>query len=260
MIAITRIWAVFLRILYNTLRDINRYFDFFYWPLVDALTFGFIGVWLTTQQEANMLLTLMVGLALWQVTYRTNIEVSRSLLQELWDNNMINTLATPLTPLELLLGYMLTGLIFLIITVPVATILVLTIYGQNIWIVGLPLVLFILLLAMSGWILGLLGACCIIRWGRSIEVMVWAMGWLLAPFCSVYYPAEVLPQWAQTIGSTMPMSYVFKAMRGLVLEHHLRLDYLAVGLVLNLAYLAVSAALFSYMLNQRKKLGLGGLR
>ncbi len=260
MISTYRIWAVILRNFYASRRDFNRLFDFTYWPFIDIFLFGFICVWLTSKEHSTLLLTLMLGLVLWQVAYRTNLEISRSLVQELWDNNLINIFSTPITIFEWILGLMLTGILCLCITVTVGSLAVKLIYGQNIFVIGWPILVFILLLAMSGWILGLIGASFLLNWGQRVETMVWAMGWLPAPFCSVYYPVDVLPAWAQCVSKTLPMTYAFEAMRSVVIKGYLPKNYLIISFLLNSLYLILATLLFLFMLKKRKNKGLANLR
>lgn len=260
MISCTRIWTVVLRNFFAARRDFNRLFDFTYWPLIDIFLFGFLGVWLTSKEHSTLLLTLMVGLVLWQVAYRTNLEISRNILLELWDNNIINVLSTPLTLVEWLLGLMVTGLLSLIITVSMGALFVKMIYGTNIFALGSSLFIFIGLLAMSGWVLGLIGSSFLITWGQRVDTMVWAMGWLPAPFCSVYYPLDVLPAWAQTISKMLPMTYAFEAMRSVVIKGYLPLDYIAISFLLNVVYFTAALLLFAFAVKRRKIKGLGNLR
>jgi ABC-2 type transport system permease protein len=260
MISATRIWTVILRYFYGSKRDLGRIFDFTYWPLVDIFLFGYIGVSLTTQQNTNLLLALILGLVLWQVTYRTNMEISRNFLQELWDNNLINLFSTPLTTIEWILGLMLTGLLSITITVLFGALTVRLFFDQNIFVFGPSIIFYILLLAMSGWILGMLGATFLMLGGKRVETMVWAIGWLPAPFCSVYYPVDVLPHWAQMVSKALPMSYAFEGVRSTLATGLIPVQLLLTSFVLNILYLVGMIALFYLALKRSKNKGLATLR
>jgi ABC-2 type transport system permease protein len=256
---ITRIWTIVLRVFYGSRRDLNKLFELTYWPFIDILLFGFIGVSFATAQDTNLLLAFMSGLVLWQVAYRTNLEIARNVLQELWDNNLINFMASPLTIAEWLAGLMLTGLLCTLFTVTFGALCVKLMYNTNIFTLGWPMIVFALQIAASGWVLGLIAASFLMRWGEKIQTIVWAMGWLPAPFCSVYYPVEVLPAWAQTISKGLPMTYVFEALRTYIKTGQVMLTELCISAALLVLYFTLSLCLFFYMLNKRKDIGLASL-
>lgn len=260
MISLTRIYAVMLRIYYGSKRDLGRIFDFTYWPLIDIFLFGYIGVSLSTQQNNTLFFALILGLALWQVTYRTNMEISRNFLQELWDNNLVNLFSTPLTVMEWLFGLMLTGLLSISITVMFGALMVKLIFGQNIFVFGPSIILYILLLAMSGWVLGIIASTFLMLGGKRVETMVWAISWLPAPFCSVYYPVDVLPAWAQTISKALPMTYAFEGVRTTLTTGTIPVNDLLTSLALNILYLVLATGIFFLALKRSKNKGLASLR
>ena len=251
-----RVWTIVLHIFYGSRHDFNRLAEITYWPFIDILLFGFIGVSFASSQQSNLMLAFLGGLVLWQVAYRTNLEISRNILQELRDKNLINLLATPLSTAEWIMGLMLTGGIVIIFTCVFGAACVCMLYHTNIFAIGFPLGIFVALLAMSGWVLGLLSASVLMRWGQRVETVVWAIGWLPAPFCSVYYPTDVLPAWAQTISKCLPMTYVFEALRVYIKTGILSYSYILMAIVLLGIYLTAALCLFFAMLHHRKNKGL----
>jgi ABC-2 type transport system permease protein len=254
---LSRVWTVFLRYFYAHRNTPSSAFDFLYWPLVDMVLFGFIGVWLSKQQSSDkVVLSLVIGLVLWGIAYRTNLEISKNLVQELWDENLINFFATPLSLTEWICGLMLSGFLCIMFALPYGALLAYFIFGLNIFSIGFTIIPLIFLLIMSGWILGFIAAGILIYGGQKIETIVWAMGWLPAPFCSVYYPVEVLPNWMQFISKLLPMTYAFEGMRQALNTGTIPYYYLMVSFMLSFIYLIGTLIFFTFMFRKSKEQGL----
>lgn len=259
IISMPRIWTVVLRYFYSSRRDLSKAFDFVYWPLIDIFMTGFLGVSLVQDPNSSMIVALLTSLVIWQIAFRTNMEISRNVLQELWDNNLLNWLATPLATHEWLIGLMLTGFLSSIITFLFGSFVVKMIYGISIFAVGPVIILCLISLAMAGWILGLLGSSFLIRWGQRVETMVWALGWFPAPFCGVFYSVDVLPTWAQYFSTILPMTYALKALRLAINTGEVSYTCIGISFALNGIYLVAALTLFYTMLRISKRRGLGNL-
>ncbi|MCX5922687.1 MAG: ABC transporter permease [Candidatus Dependentiae bacterium] len=252
----SRAWTVVLRYLYSHRNGMSSLFDYFYWPLIDMLIFGFVGTSLSTQQNSTVVINLIAGLILWQVSFRTHLEVSRNLLQEIWDENLVNFFATPLTIAEWIVGLMMTGLLGTLITVPYGALLMKLIFNLNLFSIGISLLPLILLLVVSGWVLGFIASGFLIYWGQRIETIVWAIGWLPAPFCSVYYSVDILPHWMQIVSKCLPMTHAFEGMRYALTMGQIPYWHIAVSFTLNVVYLILALGFFMHMLRKSKAQGL----
>lgn len=253
----SRAWSITLRYFYANSKTLISIFDFLYWPVIDILLFGFISISLSPDNSAQAVASLVTALVLWQVYYRTNMEVARNFAQELWDDNLINLFATPLTLLELMCGLMITGLMSLAITIPYGAALVKLAFNYNIFSIGPTFLLFAFLLAVSGWSLGFISAGLLIYKGQKIDSMVWAIAWLPAPFCAVYYPNEVLPTWMQYVGKCLPMTYAYEGMRIVLHTHTIPYQHIALCALLNGILLMAALYFFFFMFKKSKN---GGLR
>lgn len=252
-----RAWTVVTRYFYSNRRTASTFFDYLYWPVVDILLFGYIGLSLSTQSlNNNLVINLLTGMVLWQVAFRTNLEVSKNLLLELWDENLINFFATPLRLSEWLAGLMMLGPISILFTVPYGALIVKLMMNENIFNMGWSMLLIIGLLIMSGWFLGIITSSFLIFYGQKIDTLVWALGWLPTPFCSIYYPLETLPHWMQLVSKFLPMTYAFEAMRIIINTQTIPYNLLAMSFGLNLLYLAGAIAFFLHMFKKSKGEGL----
>ena len=80
-----RIWGVVLRHIHLAFRDLSRLSWMFYWPVFDIVSWGFSGLWVQKYNAAcNIGMAQLVALVLLQLVGRTALEISGSLMEELW--------------------------------------------------------------------------------------------------------------------------------------------------------------------------------
>ncbi len=256
-----RVQAVVIRHLYLFRKSPDRWSDMVYWPVLDIVMWGLTSRWIMQTQTAipNLVLLILTALVFWQVVWRANYEISVNLLEEMWNQNVVNLFSTPLTVIEWVLSVMIVGGLKLILTVAVATGAVWLLYAINVFAIGWSILPFFALLMMSGWFMGFLASGLIIYYGHKIQTIAWSMGFLFAPFSAVYYPLTVLPPAVQAVSRLLPMTYVFEGMREIINTGTMRLDYLLISLGLNLLYLLLSLAFFVFMFSRSRVKGLARL-
>ncbi len=210
-----RINAVIMRHLYLFPRTLERWAESIYWPVIDLVVWGLTSKWVETagSNVPQLALILLTGVVFWQVVWRANYEISVNLLEEFWNQNMVNLFATPLIGLGMVgrpggagldqeradAGRRCRG--------GVAALPAEHLRGR-LDDAAVPV------LALD---LGLVHGLC--RRGRDrllrrkVQSIAWIAGFALAPFSAVYYPVEILPGWARAIASALPMTYIFEGMR-----------------------------------------------
>ncbi len=260
MLYVNQIIAIFIRHFFLHMRAIDRILDIVFWPNIEVLLFGFTGVWM--QQEligtplVNTAYIPLMGALLWQVTIRSNVDFSLGLLEELWGNNFANIFITPLCFTEWILGMMLLGFVRIILTLIFCSLVVWITYDFSILMLGWYLIPIFFSLLISGWMMGCFTSSLLVTWGRRIGIFAWVTSWLVAPFCGVFYPIDVLPQWMQSISAVLPMTYVFAAMQEYVYTGILPMDLIYKSFILNGVYFVVMIALFKYSFERAKIYGL----
>lgn len=256
-----RIIAVMFRHLYAFSRNFDRLTDSFYWPVLDIVLWGLTSVWVQKSQApvSNFILVLLTGLVYWQIVWRANYEISVNLLEEFWNQNLVNLFSTPLRLSEWIAAVMLIGLVKMLISIGVGVGAVFILYHLNILSVGWMTIPFFALLLMSGWILGFLGSSFIVYYGQKVQTIAWTMGFLFAPFSAVYYPVDVLPKWVQFISRLLPTTYVFEGMRMILATGTAPYDYLFKSIGLTVLYLSCAIWLFCTMFEKSRAKGLGRL-
>jgi ABC-2 type transport system permease protein len=207
----------------------------------------------------HLALIILTGVVFWQVVWRANYEISVNLLEEFWNQNLVNLFATPLSVWEWSVGLVVLGLMKNVITLLVGAGAVWLLYKLNIFAVGWLILPFLFSLLISGWFMGFAASGVIIYYGRRLQSIAWMAGFALAPFSAVYYPVDVLPRWAQIIASALPMTYVFEGMRKVLRGAPLPIEDLLISFGLNILYLSLTILFFGWMFERSRDRGLGRL-
>lgn len=258
---LNRVWAVVLRHLYNFRHNLDRVADAFYWPTMDILLWGFTTVFII-QKEGSLYFitsTLLSGIILWMIVWRGQYEITVNLLEELWNQNMVNLFASPLKLKEWVAGVFILGVLSIMVSVGFASLIAFALYKANIYALGFYLIPFLINLILTGWGAGLIVAALIIRFGRRIQTLAWTGVAIITPFSGVYYPISVLPSWAQKVAIFLPTSYIFEGMRSVILEGVFSYENLLKSFLLNFILLGIGLSLFLYLFEKSKELGLARL-
>jgi len=258
---LTRIKGIILRHLFLFKRSWERVSDSFYWPAMDIVLWGLTSLYIQKSQNqvSGLVMVFLTGLIFWQVVWRGQYELTVNLLEELWNQNMVNVFCSPLKLSEWVTGMIGLGFIKMLGSLIFAIVLTLILYTVNLFSFGWLLIPFLILLLMSGWWVGLLVSGAIVRFGRQIQTLAWAGVFILAPFSAIYYPVSALPFWAQIIARMTPISYIFEGMRKVVQSGKIPIFEFLLSFILNLVYLVISVIVFRQAFAKSKELGLSRL-
>ncbi len=253
--------GVVFRHLYNFRHSLDRSVDVFYWPAMDIFLWGFTSVSITKYAGAipQIVVVLLTGLVLWMVVWRGQYEITVNLLEEMWNQNLVNLFASPLRVREWMTGVFVLGVLKMLIGIPFAIFLSYAFYKANVFNLGFFLIPFMISLLLTGWAFGLIVSGFIIQWGYKIQNLAWSGIFLIAPFSGIYYPISTLPSWAQRISSVLPTSYIFEGMRLIILEGRFPWDNLVKSFSLNLLFLIFGVLFFVKMFEKSKDKGLARL-
>lgn len=258
---IRRIMAMVQRYFYNTKHSYDRLTDMFYWPLMDLLIWGLTGLYFTklSPDSGNATTILLTGIIFWIVTWRAQYEITTNLLSEMWDRNLVNIFASPLTVYEWIVSVVIFGGLKMVISLLFSAGIAYLIYQYAFFQFGWWLIPIITSLVITGWASGFIVAAIIIRFGMKVQTIAWAGAYLIAPFSALYYPLSVLPDWAQKIALIFPSSYIFEAMRQHIFTNTISMDKIIISFALNGLFLVLSISLFVFSFKKSKKMGLGRL-
>lgn len=253
----SRIFAVILEHLIRMRHSFEEIIDTFYWPVMDMIIWGFMTTYFSTSGSVSstVISYLLGGLILWTVTWRSQQDISVSLLWDVWNQNLTNLFTTPLAPGEFLAGVVILAFIKIILTVLLLFPVALVFYSFNIFSLGFSLLPFLANLLLFGWTVGIFVTGLIIRYGRSIQNIAWSFIVLLNPVAAVYYPVDTLPLGLQYIAKVLPPSYIFEGMRIVLSGGALPLNYMVLSTLMNTIYLLASLGFFYLMFEKARESG-----
>jgi len=254
----TRISAMFWRYVFLHRRSLVRAFDIVFWPVMDLLVWGFVTLYIQEQAEgpiAQLIVFLVGALISWDIHYRSQQAMSLSVMEEIWTRNIVNVLIAPIRLWEWIAASLLYGVIKVALVTLVLSLLAKGLYAFDVIRIGWPFIPLAANLLVFGWGIGLLTAGLLLRFGYAAEALIWGIPFLIQPFSCVFYPAGVLPGWAQAIAAGLPSTYVFEGLRGVLRGGSVSWSAWGAILGLNLLYLALGAAFFMWMLRRARATG-----
>ena len=258
----TRVGAMLLRYGYVLRSSGFRLLEVIYWPVVQLFTWGFLQVYLVKAQGGqpasglHLAAGALVGsVLLLDILLRAQQGFSFSFLEEMWSRNLANLLMSPLRISELTVALMTMSFVRLAISTLPVSLLAMVFFGFNLWSLGLALGVFFALLLLFAWSVALFVCGVLMRYGMGAESLVYALMFAIQPLGAVYYPVSVLPPFLQAIAWTLPPSYVFEGLRGVLINHVVRWDLLALGFALDILYFALASAAFALFLQSARRAG-----
>lgn len=258
MISPRRLLGFSLRHLYPLRRDLDLLSDMIYWPMVDTLLWGVTSQWIIqTSGITNLVAIMLSSLILWNIIWRSQAEVSRNLIDEIWNNNLVNLFSTPFSVHEWVVGVLLLSFIKTAFTMTMLIPATFLLYAVNIFTLGWWLPVFVLCAIMTGWWIGFISAGIVLRFGPKVQTVVWTLPGVMIPFSAIYFPLAQLPAWVQPISRAIPSTYIFESMRALHSGGNVDLNYIALSIGLNVLYLSLALIFFAKSFVQSRKLGLG---
>jgi ABC-2 type transport system permease protein len=213
-----RVRAIARRHAYVLQRKPPRWFDVVFWPVVDAVLFGSIGVYFarTAGEGSRGVALLLSGILLFHVVFQSEVSVATGFMEETWSRNLLNLLVTPLREVEYVAGTVLFGLLKLVMGVGVVALVAFGLFAFNITSLGLALVPIIAVLLVVGWSVGLVVVGLILRFGQGAEILAWGLLAMVLPLSGAFYPVDVMPAGLQYVAKALPTTHVFAAARAVI--------------------------------------------
>lgn len=256
--SIRRIMAIVIRHMYLWPKSFERLMGTLGWPFLELTIWGLTMTYLQSNlMNSVSLVTVFLGaLIFWQFITRTETETALNFLEEVWNKNLINIFASPLTKAEFLTSTIISNLIKLFLTATMLTTVAWFFYHFNIIkTFGLYIPFLLVNLFLVGWTVSFFVIAMVLRFGYKAQELAWAITLVVQPFSAVFYPVSALPDWAQKIARFFPSSYVFEEMRHFLYEGKLNEINLLIAFILNIIYLFLSIWFFSAMFEKARELG-----
>lgn len=249
--SIHRIRAMLWRYLYLHKRSVSRTLELVFWPVMELFVWGFVQLYFQTlvqTESARLIVFLINSLIFWDLLYRSQQGVSISIIEDIWTQNILNILISPLRIWEWLTATFIYGLAKILVITFLLAVLALGLYHFHLVNeLGFYLIPFMANLLFFGWALGVFTSGLLLRWGHAVEALIWGIPFLIQPISAIFYPLSVLPSWVQKISLLIPSTYVFEGMRAVIQNGDLPISYFLISFLLNLIYFLVAALFFNWM-------------
>lgn len=248
----------FLRHLYPLRRDFDLLSDMLYWPMIDTALWGITGQWLVDSSgQQSIAIAILMGLIFWNIIWRAQAEVSRNLMDEIWNNNLVNLFSTSITVFEWVIGVILLSVLKTAITVGILIPVIYFLYQVNVSLLGWWIIPFFLGTVMTGWWIGLLSAGIVLRMGPKVQTVIWTLPGILLPFSAIYFPVSFIPDVLRPISYLVPTTYILENMRLLVQGQAVDVTGVFISFGLNAVFLSVCLWYFVASFYRSRELGLG---
>ncbi len=213
----TRIAAVIHRHWIVLRRSPHRWFEISFWPLMDVLLWGSLGVYAATQSTATIgsvqTSQLLAGITLFWILTQAQFAIALGVNEETWTRNILNVLTTPISETEYVIGIALFGMLKLVLCVVALTLATSFFFGFNLISVGWAVFPVIALLIVNGWAFGLFAVGLVLRFGQSAEILIWGINYALLAFSGVFFPTASMPKGIGSVARQLPTSRVFAILR-----------------------------------------------
>lgn len=250
-----RVFAIVLRHMFLTRHQLERFFDVIISPILVLILWGFLATYVQNIQSQTLASFLLGGMILWVVFEKVSTDIGVNFMFEIWDRNVINLLASPLTFLEFITGLLTISFVKIMIALTSMWLMAGIFYNFQITSLGFGLSLLWVNLFIFAVAFGIFNVSVILRYGHSIGPLTWILPFFVQPFAAVFYPISVLPPLFQKIAFVLPISHVFEGMRYTLKNQQFDYNSFWIAFLLNVIYLSASIAFFTFMLNKSLKSG-----
>ena len=247
---LNRVYAIILRHIFLTMHQLERFFDVIISPVLVLILWGFLATYVQNIQSQTLAAFLLGGMILWVVFEKVSTDIGVNFMFDIWDKNVINVLASPITFVEYLAGLVTISFIKIIIALTSMWLMAGIFYNFQITSLGFGLALLWINLFIFAISFGIFNISLILRYGHSIGPLTWILPFFVQPFAAVFYPVSILPPVFQQIAYLLPISHVFEGMRFTLRTGQFDYGSFWVALLLNVVYMSGSVVLFAFTLKK----------
>jgi ABC-2 type transport system permease protein len=239
-------------------RSPHRWFEVGFWPFMDVILWGSLGVFVARQDSTSHAGTayLLAGIVLFHVLFQVQITGTTGVLEETWTRNLLNVLTTPVTELEYVLAIAFFGLVKCLLAMAALTVATIALFGFDLSEVGWAVVPIAGILVLNGWALALVVIGLILRYGQSAEILAWGLNYVVMALSGVFFPVDALPPGLRSVASLLPTTWAFSELRHALDGLPFDWSGFAVALVTSLVLVALSGLLAVHLLRVFRRKGL----
>ncbi|OGE33062.1 hypothetical protein A3D83_02830 [Candidatus Daviesbacteria bacterium RIFCSPHIGHO2_02_FULL_41_10] len=245
-----RVYAIILRHIYLTSHQLERFFDVIISPVLVLILWGFLATYVQGLQSQTLAAYLLGGMILWVIFEKVSTDIGINFMFDIWDRNVINVLASPITFLEYLTGLITISFIKILVALTSMGLMAGIFYNFQLSSLGFNLVLFWINLFVFAMAFGIFNISLILRYGHIVGPLTWILPFFVQPFAAVFYPISVLPPVFQKIAFFIPISHVFEGMRYTMRTGRFDINSFWTAVLLNAVYLTASIILFAFIMKK----------
>ncbi len=251
-----RVWGMVLRQWYEMRHSPDRIIDSFFWPSLDVIIWGMLTFFVDSFSSLNVTSAILGGIIFWSFAYSVQRDITMTTVQDLWDRNLYNVMASPLRPIELIVAGALYALLRLVVLFFLLALIASALYHFSFFIF-LPFMLGgIVTIVLFGTAVGIVTSGLIYRFGSNVQMLCWSGLAVLSPFVAVTYPVASLPQYLHGISWAVPATYVFEFVRRFVAQGIIPpFSAWVLPSLLNAVYLVLSIVCFFWAFKHAKRRG-----
>ncbi len=250
-----QMWAFAFKNWIITKRTIFSLFEILFWPVVGFFSVGLLTYFL--ELDRNMAGFILIGIISMSVIQVCQIDVAYVLLYDLWSKALKHTFIAPVSPVQLVLGSWLIGMMRSLTVFIVLTFFSAFAFRFDFLRPGIgPLVLFLLGLFLTAASVGMSVCILVLFFGYMADVAAWSLSSLTALVCGIYYPISVLPFPLKEIARAIPLTYFLEYFRSFYGFEPGFKNVLAWGFGLGGVYLILEVFLFKASVHHARKTGM----
>ncbi len=250
-----RVYAIILRHAFTTMHQLERFFDVIISPVLVLILWGFLSKYVQNIQSSTLASFLLGGMILWVIFEKVSTDIGVNFMFEIWERNIINLFASPITFLEFIVGLLLISFIKISIALTSMWLMASIFYNFQLTSLGFGLALLWINLFIFAVSFGIFSVSLILRYGHSIGPLTWILPFFIQPFAAVFYPVSVLPPFFQKVAYALPISHVFEGMRYTFRTGQFDSNSFWTALLLNIIYMAGSIIFFAFIFKKALKSG-----
>lgn len=252
---LNRVFAIILRHLFLTIHQLERFFDVIISPVLVLLLWGFLSQYVQGLQSQTLASFLLGGMILWVVFEKVSTDIGTNFMFDIWDRNVVNVLASPITFVEYLGGLVIISFIKILVALVSMWLMAGIFYNFQITALGFGLALLWINLFIFAMAFGIFNISLVLRYGHSIGPLTWILPFFVQPFAAVFYPISILPPIFQKIAFVLPISHVFEGMRHILKTGQFDSSSFWIAVLLNVVYMVASIGFFAFILRKALKSG-----
>ena len=208
----TKIWAFAYKNWIMSRRNFFTLLEILFWPVVGFLSVGLLAEFAALKPEMRAF--ILIGVVSMGTVQVCQLDVSYSLLYDVWSKALKHGFIAPVGTRHMLLGSLLVGMFRGTIVFFILLIASLWLFDFNFTIPGPgPIVLFLVGIFLSAAVVGMLVCLLVLIFGNRAEVAAWSLASLIMLVCGIYYPVTILPGWVTAVSKLIPLTYFLEYFR-----------------------------------------------